>query len=356
MQTPVYDRSKPVLVTGATGYVAGWIVKRLLEEGLTVHATARDPGNTASHDHLTRIAARTGGELRLFKADLLDPAGFDAAMAGCGVVMHTASPFITTVADPRRDLVDPAVNGTRNVLAAVNRADSVSRVVLTSSCAAIYGDAADCAQAPGGVLNEAVWNSSSDLAHNPYSHSKTLAERAAWEIAGAQHRWTLVAINPALVLGPGLAGRQTSESFRLIRQLGGGAMKPGVPDIEIGMVDVRDVAEAHLRAAFLPGAQGRHIVFAETRSFLSLAQALRAAHGDAYPLPRRELPKWLVWLVGPLANKALTRRFVARNVGHAWRADNGKAMRDLGMTWRPVDGAVAAMFARMVDSGQIARR
>lgn len=356
MPSPHYDTSHPVLVTGATGFVAGWVVKRLLEEGFTVHATVRDPDDSARTAHLTRLADTSPGKIRLFRADLLDDGAFDAAMQGCAVVMHTASPFINTVADPQRDLVDPALNGTRNVLGAANRTDSVRRVVLTSSCAAIFGDVADCADAPGGVLDETVWNTSSSLDHGAYSCSKTLAERAAWDIAKAQDRWTLVAVNPALVLGPGLAPTQTSESFNLIRHLGGGTMKTGAPPFEIGMVDVRDVAEAHLRAGFVPGAEGRNIVFAETRSFLDLAAMLRETYGDAYPLPRRELPKWLMWLVGPMVDKALTRRFVSRNAGHRWRADNGKGIRDLGLSYGPVKTAVTEMFAQMIDSGAVARR
>ena len=129
------DTALPVCVTGATGYVAGWIVKRLLEEGLTVHATVRDPDNAGKLAHLRKAEADAPGTLKFFAADLLEPGSFDEAVRGCGVVFHTASPFQMSVEDPQKDLVEPAVQGTRNLLAAVNAAKSVQRVVLTSSCA-----------------------------------------------------------------------------------------------------------------------------------------------------------------------------------------------------------------------------
>jgi nucleoside-diphosphate-sugar epimerase len=351
--TPVYDTSAPVLVTGATGYVAGWIVRRLLEEGFTVHGAVRDPANAKKVAHLTAMDAALPGTLKLFKADLLDEGNYSEAMQGCSVVFHTASPFINQVEDPQRDLVDPAVKGTRNVLEAANGVPSVARVVLTSSCAAIYGDSADCEAAPGGRITEDVWNTSSSLEHVPYSYSKTLAEQAAWGIAEAQDRWKLVVINPSLVLGPSLNGSPTSESFNILKQVGSGAMKSGVPKWELGGVDVRDVAEAHLRAAFIPGAEGRHIISARTLSFLEVGQILAGQFGDDWPFPKRLMPKWLIWLVGPMANKAFTRKVIARNVGHHWEADNSKSVQALGMTYRPLDGTLIEMFQQLIDTGAV---
>lgn len=343
---------KPVLVTGATGYVAGWLVKRLLEAGLTVHAAVRDPDRAGG---VVALGEGTPGTVRLFKADLLDEGSYDAAMAGCGVVFHTASPFVTVMRDAQRDLVDPALKGTRNVLGSANRTDSVERVVLTSSIAAVFGDQADLQDIPGGVLSEIYWNTTSNLTHQPYSYSKTLAEGAAWEMAGAQERWRLVVINPGLVMGPGVNGVGRSESFGMLRQLGNGKMKTGVPPYEIGMVDVRDVAEAHLRAGFLPDAEGRHMVFEAPYSFLDLAKVLKPAFPD-YPIPERELPKALLWLVGPLLSRQITRKLVSRAFGYPWRGDNGKSRRDLGLTYRPVGAATVEMFAQLVDAGLVGRR
>ena len=182
------DKSKPVMVTGATGYVAGWIVKRLLDEGLTVHAPVRDHKSAEKLQYLNKIAGNAPGEIIFYEADLLAEGSYAGAMAGCQIVFHTASPFKMHVADPQRELVDPAQLGTRNVLEEVNRTSSVKRVVLTSSCAAIYGDNADLKATPKGIFTEEIWNTSSSLEHQPYSYSKTVAEKEAWEINRKQTR------------------------------------------------------------------------------------------------------------------------------------------------------------------------
>ncbi|KWE60689.1 diaminohydroxyphosphoribosylaminopyrimidine deaminase [Burkholderia sp. MSMB2157WGS] len=349
------DTDRPVMVTGATGYVAGWLVQRLLEAGLTVHAAVRDPDSPDKLKHLQRIAAGKPGTIRYFRADLLEPGSYEDAMAGCAIVFHTASPFTVTVRDPQKELVDPALLGTRNVLETVNRTPSVRRVVLTSSCAAIYGDNADLAATPNGMFTEAIWNTSSSLAHQPYSYSKTVAEREAWQIARRQQRWDLVTINPSLVIGPGINPYATSESFEIVRQMGDGTMKAGVPDLGMGAVDVRDVADAHLRAAFLPSANGRYIVSAHDTNLPAMAATLLERYGADYPIPRRILPKWLVWLVGPLVNKSVTRRVIARNVGLRWRADNSRSRNELGIRYRPLAESMNDFFQQLVETGQLRR-
>jgi dihydroflavonol-4-reductase len=229
-------------------------------------------------------------------------------------------------------------------------------VVLTSSCAAIYGDNADVAAAPEGKLTEEVWNTSSSLDHQPYSYSKAVAEREAWKIADAQSRWRLVVVNPSLVVGPGLNPNATSESFKLLRQFGDGSMKAGAPDLELGLVDVRDVAEAHLAAAYLPDAEGRHITCGHDTSLMKCADLLRPEYGDRYPLPTRTLPKWLAWLVGPIVDSSVTRKVVSKNLGHPFRTENAKSVRELGMNYRPAETSLREHFQQLVDSGAFAKR
>lgn len=347
------DKNVPVCVTGATGYVAGWIVKRLLDEGLTVHATVRDPSHKKRLAHLLAAEADSPGTLRFFHADLLEEGSFHEAVAGCGVVFHTASPFAMQVDDPLEDLVKPAELGTRNLLAAVEAHASVTRVVLTSSCAAIYGDNADLEQTPRGLFDEEVWNTSSSLVHQPYSYSKTKAERAAWEVADKQNRWRLVVVNPSLVMGPGLKVHGGSESFNIMRQMGDGTMKAGVPNMGFGVVDVRDLAEAHLRAAFVPTAQGRHVISGHDTSFPDMAQKLVPTYGSRYPIPKRTLPKWMVWLFGPMMNDALNRKVISLNVGYPWRADNTKSVETLGMRYRPLSETMNDFFAQLVEAGEV---
>lgn len=346
------DKTMPVLVTGATGYVAGWLVKKLLDEGINVHAAVRNPGNKEKLAHLNELAKNSAGKLTFFKADLLEPGSYREAMKGCQVVFHTASPFTSKFKDPQKDLIDPAVLGTQNVLETANETPTVKRVVVTSSCAAIYTDAIDCQKAPGGVLTEEVWNTTASIDYQPYSYSKTLAEKKAWEIAGKQKQWDLVTINPSLVMGPALNhNHNTSESISILKQLGDGTSKMGVPKIGIGLVDVRDVAEAHFRAAFTPEAKGRYITSAYNTDFLEMALALQEKYGDQYPIPQKALPKWLLFMVGPLVNKQLSRRFIRNNVNVPFKADNSKISNELKMNFLLLKKTMEDSFQAMIDSG-----
>jgi nucleoside-diphosphate-sugar epimerase len=343
------DTSTPVLVTGATGFVAGWVVKRLLESGATVHAAVRDPANTGKLRYLDALAETSAGTIRYFKADLLTEGSYAAAMDGASVVFHTASPFKLSVKDPQKELIDPALNGTRNVLQEAARIDSVKRVVVTSSVAAIYTDAAECAEAPNGILTEDVWNTTASLDYQPYSYSKTLAERAAWTIAEAQSSWDLVTVNPSLVLGPAIGGRPTSESFAIMRSVGEGDFRHGAPRIAMGFVDVRDVARAHLAAAYTPGARGRHIVSGQNGDMFHAVHLLQPRFGRDYPIPARAIPKWLIWLVAPAVG--LTRRSVAGNVDVPITLDNSKSLEELGLTYRPLTETMEDMFQYMIHEG-----
>ena len=302
----------------------------LLAAGVHVHAAVRDPSNEGKIAHLNAMAKESEGDITFFKADLLEDGSFADAMAGCSIVFHTASPFIVKYDDPQRDLIDPAVNGTKNVLEQANKTDSVKRVVLTSSCAAIFGEVADIAKAPNGILTEEIWNTSSSLDNSPYSYSKTQAEKAAWDVAEAQDRWTLVVINPALVLGPGTAERQTSASFDYVRMLGDGTFKDGAPMFQIGCVDVRDVADAHVRAAYTEAAEGRHITSGPGFTLGDMADHLRDEFGADYPLPAP------VEFEGPF-----------------WNADNSKIQKELGVSFRDVMPGLRDMFVQLIEDGQI---
>ena len=350
----IIDKSKPVLVTGATGYVAGWLVKRLLDEGLTVHAAVRNPESKTKVAHLDALAANSKGEIKYFKSDLLNEGSYAEAMEGCELVFHTASPFFTNVKDPQKELIDPAVKGTSNVLKQANATSSVKRVVITSSCAAIYTDAIDCQMAPQGMINEQMWNTTASLKHQPYYLSKTLAEKKAWEICEAQEKWDLVAINPSLILGPTLNQNSgPSESMSLLKQVGDGSMKMGVPDIGVGVVDVRDVAEAHYLAGFTPEAIGRFITSGSNSSFLEIGKVLSSKYGNEYPLPTKPLPKWLLYLVGPMINKAMTYKFIKGNVNIAWAADNSKIKKELGLKFRPLKETLVDAFESLIEAGEL---
>src|SRR5690606_37433163 len=194
-----------VLVTSASGYIASWVIQKLLTQGYTVHARVRDLNKSKSFAHLEKIAENSPGTLKLFQANLLSPGSFDAAMQGCEIVFHMASPFVVTdYKDAVKDIIEPAILGTENVLKSVNHTECVKRVIVTSSIASTYGDAIDILQTENNSFDESHWNSTSSETHQPYPYSKVMAERKAWEMAEAQDRWKLVCINPALVFGKSL--------------------------------------------------------------------------------------------------------------------------------------------------------
>jgi len=346
------DPSQPVLVTGASGYIASWIVKYLLEAGHTVHGTVRDKEKSFKVQHLLDIAENTRGQLRLFEADLLKEGSFQAGMKGCELVIHTASPFqVQGVKSPQKELIEPALQGTRNVLNTANQTPTVKRIVLTSSVAAIYGDAIELQDKASGVFTEEDWNASSDLNHQPYNYSKTLAEKEAWAMSEEQERWDLVVLNPAFVLGPTLSERTDSTSTEFVLNLVNGQFAAGVPDLYFGIVDVRDVARAHLKAGFRPEANDRHILSSRELSVVEMADMLREKYDGKYKLPRGKLPTFLLYLFGPF--QGFGWGYINRNVGYPIRFDNSYSKKDLDMEYRPVRETLYDQVEEFEEKGMI---
>ncbi len=348
------DKSNPVLVTGGSGYVASWIIKMLLEDGINVNATVRDPTNSKKVDHLTALAKASAGKLKLFKSDLLDTGSFDEPMRDCELVIHTASPFfITGIKNPETELILPAKEGTKNVLKSAKRNPTVKRVVLTSSVVAIYGDNADISFSPEGIFTEKEWNITSSAEHQPYPYSKTIAEKEAWAIAKEQDQWDLVTINPGWILGPSLSKRKDSMSIGTMIQIGDGTYKTGVPELWNGIADVRDVAAAHIKAGYIPEASGRHIIVSGEATLLDLADILRKHFGDDYPFPRKQVPKFLFWLIAPM--RGFTRKYVSRNAGIQIKFDNSYSKKDLGMSYTPIEQTLKEHFQQLLDDGLLGK-
>lgn len=348
------DQSKPILVTGGTGYLASWIIKQLLDEGKEVRTTVRDLSQKDKSAHLTALAVKSKGTLTFFEADLLKTGRFAEAMAGCELVIHTASPFkISGLKNAQKELVEPALEGTRNVLESVNSTESVKRVVLTSSIVAIYGDAVDIQKTANGIFTEEDWNFSSSVDHQPYPYSKTLAEKLAWKMAGEQNRWDLLTINPGFIMGPSLSKRTDSTSIDIMIQLATGKFKTGVPSGEMGFVDVRDVAKAHILAGFSPTASGRHICVSDQKTFLDMANVIKASYPN-YPLPKGFVPKWLFWLIAPVAG--FTRKYVKLNVGIDLKFDNSYIRKDLGIEFIPFEKTISDHFEQILNDGIVKRK
>jgi dihydroflavonol-4-reductase len=332
----------PVLVTGATGFIASRIIEQLLAAGRSVRGSVRSLKKEQDIAPL-RALAGAAERLELVEADLLDGGSFDRAAAGCTCVMHTASPYLLNATDPQRELVDPAVNGTRNVLESCERA-SVARVVLTSSMAAITDEPES-----DRVLTEDDWNTRSSLERNPYYYSKTIAERAAWDFV--RHRkppFDLVAINPFLVIGPSLVPALNTSNQVFVDLLKG--TYPGIVGLTWGLVDVRDVATAHVRAMETPAASGRYICAGETASMRTVVGILRKhGWGDRYKLPTIGLDNSIGDLIVRLGSYLQPKgvgSYLRTHVGRVPRYDTSKIRRELGVQFRPLE---QTLMDTMVD-------
>ncbi|MCO4747488.1 MAG: NAD-dependent epimerase/dehydratase family protein [Proteobacteria bacterium] len=321
-----------VLVTGAAGFLAGHCVKDLLAHGHTVRGTVRDPSDATKVGYLKEL-----GDIELVTADLTDDAGWDEAVAGCDVVLHTASPFFLDGTDD--ELVGPAVAGTLRILKAASKA-GVKRVVMTSSTAAIVNCEAE-------TYTEAQWSVPEDC--SPYPKSKTLAERAAWDFVAAQpeqERLELVTCNPCLILGPLLSDRM-SLSLHVVKRVLGREM-PGVPHMGFSIVDVRDVAIAHRLAAENPTAAGNRYLLMAGHSWLKgMALTLKGAFGDeGFNPPTLPLPYPLLWLVGRFDS---TVRAILPDVGAYKKLDSHKARTELGWAPRDVQTSIVDTGRSLID-------
>lgn len=269
---------------------------------------------------------------------MLAEGSFDEALRGCSVVFHVASPFFMPekIEDGQRDMVDPALLGTRNVLGSVERTPTVGTLVFTSTVGAIFGDYADVLDMDDQVLSERYFNTTSTVADNPYHYAKTVVERAAWEAEAAQDRWRMVSINPGLILGPSLTPASESGSLFLLDELFKGYFCYGAPDFSFTTADVRDVADAHIAAAENPEAKGRYIVAAETMtSFHEMSRIIRTRRPRDLRLPRTALPHWPVRVLGPAFG--LTQDYIRKHLGIRFRVDNSRSLHELGITYRPIE-------------------
>ncbi|MEZ5082239.1 MAG: aldehyde reductase [Bacteroidales bacterium] len=336
---------KLVMVTGGNGYIGSWVVKELLEKGYTVRIAVRDKKKTEKFQHLLDLAENTPGKLRIWEADLLNQGSFDKVAEGCTSVIHIASPFTLRFKDAQKELIEPALYGTQNVLSAATKSGTVKKVVLTSSVAAVHGDAIDMKKKGLSEFTEEQFNDSSSVTHQPYSYSKVLAEKEAWKMYKAQDQWKLVVINPSFVVGPSLTGSSDSESLNFMKDILKGKLAMGAPDLWFGFVDVRDVAHAHVLALENTNADGRHILAECTMNVLELANILRDLFGDKYKLPKRLSPKLLMYIVGPMFG--VNAKFVKHNVGYPINLNTSKSIKKLGLKYMPIEKSLEDMVNQM---------
>ncbi len=335
-----------VLVSGGSGFLGAHCILALLESGYRVRTTVRSSKREADVLAMLRAGGTEPGDAFSFAhADLMADAGWAQAVAGCDYVLHVASPFPSGVPKHEDELIVPAREGALRVLRAARDA-GVRRVVITSSFAAVgYG------QTPiaGRPFTEENWTNLADKV-SAYVKSKTLAERAAWDfIADQGGALELAVVNPVGIFGPVL-GPDHSTSTDFIGRLLDGAM-PGLPRMLFGVVDVRDVADLHLRAMTNPAAKGERFlaISGDFMTMLEISQTLKARLGDAASrVPTRVLPDWLVRLVGLFDGQAAQ---IVTELGKARNATSAKAMRLLGWAPRSREDALVATGESLIRLG-----
>ncbi len=339
-----------VLVTGASGFIASRTIEQLLAKGHRVRGTVRSLGKEKD---LAPLRALPGAKerLELVRADLLTEGSFDAAAQGCDAALHMASPYVLDAKDPQKDLVDPAVQGTLSVLSACEKASSVKRLVITSSMAAITDEPES-----DHVLTEADWNVKSSLTRNPYYYSKTLAEKAGWDFVEKRRPgFDLVTINPFMVIGPALSPGINTSNQLFVDLLSG--TYPGIMNLTWGFVDVRDVADAHLRAIETPGAHGRYITAGETISMRDVVDLLaKNGWGAGNKLPKLGMDcgagDFAVRLSSYLQPKGVGS-YLRTHVGRVPRYDTGKVQRELGLRFRPVAASILDAASDLAAQGHV---
>jgi len=335
-----------VLVTGGTGFVGSHALVRLLNDGHQVRTTLRDLARKDEVLSLLNAAnVKHDGRLSFFKADLANDEGWGDAISGCDFVLHIASPFPPGAVNHEDELIIPARDGALRVLRA-SRDAGVRRVVMTSSFAAIgYGY-----KSQKQAFDETSW-SNLNAGLEPYIKSKTVAERAAWDFMSKEGgSLELTVINPTGIFGPTL-GNHLSGSLVLIQSLIKGAM-PACPQFYFGVVDVRDVVDAHVRAMVHPQAAGqRFIATSSTYSLVEVARILKRLMGSApNKIPTREIPNWFMKLfsfIKPEIRKSLPDLGVLRP------SSNKKIEQMLQWSPRPVEETFLATIESLKKVGAI---
>ncbi|WP_421952485.1 SDR family oxidoreductase [Pelagibacterium sp.] len=336
-----------VLLTGISGFLGGHVALELLGAGYTVRGSVRNLSRT---DKVRATLQRAGADisrLEFVALDLERDKGWDEAMEGVRFLQHTASPFVLQMPPDKNELIRPAVEGTERALNAALAAN-VERVVLTSSMAAIaYGH--DKSRTAPFTAND--WTNLEGRGVTPYTESKTLAERRAWEIMRAAGRETdLATINPSGIFGP-LLDEDPGTSATLVQRLMNGSV-PAAPRIPLVAIDVRDVARAHLAAMISPEAGGHRFPMGErTMFFAEVAAILRQAFpAHARKIPRRELADWMVRIYG------LFDKDVRSNLGELGvlkRLDSSAATRLLGRELIPADASFIATGESLIAHGLV---
>lgn len=322
-------RPSTVCVSGVSGFIGSQIAHDLLSKGYSVHGTVRKnvPDKT---QHLT--SHPQASNLKIFEADLLKPETFASALKECEAAIHVASPYKMEVKDPQKELVDPALIGTKGFLESCKAAKGVTKVVLTSSVAAV----SDEGRKDGKKFTEDDWNEHSTLKRLPYYYSKTVAEQAAWKWAdeNKESGIKLVVINPFLVAGSSLV-KSLNESAAFMKDIATGGL-PGIMDLTFTYVDVKDVSLAHILAMESDIAEGRYICASQPA--LSMKETVQVMTEEGFhPNTMDFTNSFMTNLVKTMSHVmpgGQAGHFVRNNLGRPLLVSNDKIRRDLKMDFR----------------------
>jgi len=322
-------RNGVVLVTGASGYIGSHVVANLLSKGRVVRGTVRDASDPERVEHLREMEVAEGGSLEIVEMDLLDRDSVHNAVSGCRSVIHTAAVVVLKSKRPQEKIVDPSVIGTKNVLDAIDASETVEHLVHTSSTAAIRPQKWN----DGQTLTTDSWADDATLENNPYGLAKFSAERIVreWHTKKGESGPRMVTINPCVVLGPPLSKRHLDGSPSFVMTLLNRDI-PAVVPMHISIVDVRDVAEAHVRALSKGDNAGRYLVVSGQMWFRDIAKSLKKANPELR-IPTRQLPYSLSLLVS-LFHPKISLAWARTHLGKRLFWDASPAERDLGMAWR----------------------
>jgi dihydroflavonol-4-reductase len=334
---------KTVLVTGGSGFLAGWCIVGLLERGYRVRTTVRSPSREP--EVRAAVGSRTDAHqhLSVHSADLLSDDHWDHVTEGCDYVLHAASPLPASQPKDPDELIVPAREGTLRVVGAALDA-GVDRVVLTSSVAAIRGGH------EGRALDESFWTDLDSPGLTPYVQSKTIAERAAWNLADEREmRARVTSVNPVVIIGP-LLSEDRSASLEVIERLLNGI--PAMPRLGFGFVDVRDVADMEIRAMTAADAAGeRFIAVTEFLWMSEVAEVLRQRLGPrASKVPTRVAPDLLVRAMA-LFDGGI--RSFKSSLGKRTEYRTTKAQDLLGWSPRPVEDSIAETAESLIERGVV---
>jgi nucleoside-diphosphate-sugar epimerase len=334
---------KIVLVTGGSGFVGLQCILQLLQQGYTVRTTLRDINKKDKVlDALKNGGVKNLDQLSFVEADLTNDKNWNVAMSGCTYVLHVASPIGLELPKHEDDMIRPAVDGTLRVLKTASDA-GVKRVVMTSNFGAVGYSHKDKTT----LITEESWTDPNEKGLSAYNKSKVLAERAAWDFMKQDGgSLELSVVNPMGIFGPAL-NADLSSGFGLLQQILNGTMK-AIPNITLGIVDVRDVADLHLRAMINPAAKGQRYL-ALAGGVISLPQIVKLLKEHMPEVAKnastKTMPDWLVRLVALFSKKA---KGIVPLLGVYRNASNQKARTQLGWQPRSNEEAILATAESLV--------